>query len=103
MIQQKAYGFAAGPLTGQQHECDLPVVELRAIRIPGVSGSFEAARTMLEVAGVALVAIEDNDTDPAMVWQCFVSLQLVIDMVNPPPQTFGIHQSVHTPDRVGAA
>jgi hypothetical protein len=55
MVQQQPYGFAAGPRTGQQHECDLPVVELDAIRIFGVNSSLEAARTMLEVAGVALV------------------------------------------------
>ena len=38
-----------------------------------------------------------------MVWQRFVSLQPVIDMMNSPPQTLGIHQGVHTPDRVGTA
>jgi hypothetical protein len=63
----------------------LPVVELGAIRIFGVNSSLEAARTMLEVAGVALVAIEDSDPDSAMVRQCFVSLQPVIDMMNSPP------------------
>jgi hypothetical protein len=47
----------------------LPVVELDAIRIFGVNSSLEAARTMLEVAGVALVAIEDSDPDSAMVRQ----------------------------------
>ena len=85
MVQQQPYGFAAGPRTGQQHERDLPVVELGAIRIFGVNSSLEAARTMLEVAGVALVAIEDSDPDSAMVRQCFVSLQPVIDMMNSPP------------------
>ena len=70
---------------GQQHECDLAVVELGAIRIFGVNSSLQAARTMLEVAGVALVAIEDSNPDSAMVGQCFVSLQPVIDMMNSPP------------------
>ena len=55
---------------------------LGAIRIFGVNSSLQAARTMLEVAGVALVAIEDSNPDSAMVGQCFVSLQPVIDMMN---------------------
>lgn len=103
MVQKQPYGFAAGPRTGQQHECDLPVVELGAIRIFGVNRSLEATRTMLEVAGVALVAIEDSDPDSAMVRQCFVSLQPVIDMMNSPPQALGIQQGVHTSDGVGTA
>jgi hypothetical protein len=103
MVQQQAYGFAARPRPGQQHECDLPVVELRAIRISGVNGSFEAARTMLEITGVALVAIQDSDADPAMIRQGFVSLQPVIDMMNSLPQSRRIYQSAHPPDAVGAA
>ena len=52
---------------------------------------------------MALVAIEDSDADPVMVRQRFVSLQPVIDMVNPLPHAFGIHQGIHSPDTVGAA
>src|SRR5665213_2618596 len=103
MVQQEAYGFAAGPRTGQQHECDLPVIELRAIRSSGVNGSFETARTMLKITGVALVTIEDSDADPAMVRQCSVPLQPVIDMMNSLPQFCRIHQSAHSPEAVGAA
>jgi hypothetical protein len=64
---------------------------------------------MLEVAGVALLAIEDSDPDSAMVRQCFVSLQPVIelqpviDMMNFPPQALGIQQGVHTSAGVGTA
>jgi hypothetical protein len=103
MIQHQAYGVAASPRRGQQHERYLPVVELRAIRIPGVDRSFQAARALAAVAGMALVAIEDGNAHPLMVGQRFVSLQPVIDMMNPMPQTFGIHQGVHSSDTIGAA
>ncbi len=103
MIQHQAYGLAARPRGGQQQERHLPVVELSAIRVPGVNGSFETARTVLEVAGMALVAIQDGDADPAMIRQRFVALQPVIDMVNPLPQAFGVHPGDHSPDAVGAA
>jgi hypothetical protein len=79
------------------------MVELRAIHIPGMNGSFEATRTVLKVAGMTLMAIENGDADPTMVRQRFVPLQPVIDMMNPPPQALGIHESVHTPDGIGAA
>jgi hypothetical protein len=81
----------------------LPVVELGAIRIFAVDSSLEAARTMLEVAGVPLLAMEDSDHDSAMVRQCFVSLQPVIDLMNSPPQALGIQQGVHTSAGVGTA
>src|SRR5277367_5038069 len=103
MIQHQAYGIAASPRRGQQHERYLRVVELRAIRTPGVNSSFEAARTLAAVADMALMTIEDSDANPVMVRQRFVSLQPVIDLVNPLPQAFGIHQGVHSSDTVGAA
>ena len=46
------------------------------------------------------MAIENGDADPAMVRQCFVSFQPVMDMMNPLPQALGIHQRVYTSDRV---
>ena len=97
MIQQHAYGFAAWPRGGKQHERDLPVVELRTIRLSvlSVNGSFEATRTVLQVAGVALMAIERGNADPVMVRQRLVSFQPVIDVMNPAPQALGIHQSCH--------
>src|ERR1019366_5421246 len=103
MIQQQTYGLAAGTRGGKQHERDLPVVELRAIRIPGMYGSFEAARTVLQVAGVALMAIENGDADAVVVRQCLVPLQLVVDMGNPPAKPLATHQSVDGSDRAGAA
>ena len=79
------------------------MVELRTIRIAGVNRSFEAAWALAAVAGMALVAIQDSDANAVMVRQGFISLQAIIDMVNPLPQAFGLHQGVHTPDTVGAA
>jgi len=60
----------------------LPVVILRAIPVPGVDGSFHAARAMAEVAGVTFVTVEDGDPDTHMIRQCFITLQPVVDMVN---------------------
>src|ERR1035438_2205787 len=81
------------------------MVELYAVRLSvlSVNGSFEAARTVLQIAGVALMAIKGGNADPAMVRQRFVALQPVIDMVDPLSQSLGIHQSVDPPDGVGAA
>jgi len=81
------------------------MVELYAIRfsVLSVNGSFETARTVLQIAGVALMAIQGSNADSAMVRQRFVAFQPFIDMVDPLPQSLGIHQSVDTPDGVGAA
>ena len=75
MIQQEAYRFTARPCAGQQHQRYLPVVELRAIRIPCVNGSLEATRTVLAVAGMALVAINGGDAGSVMIRQRLVTLQ----------------------------
>ncbi len=82
MIQKQAYGIAAGSRGGHKHDGDLPVVELSAIGIPGMDSSFETARTVLQIAGVTLMAIDNGDADPAMIRQCFIALQPVIDMVD---------------------
>ena len=81
------------------------MVELYAIRLSvlSVNGSLETARTVLQIAGVALMAIEGGNADPAVVRQRLVAFQPVIDVVDPLPQSLGIHQSVDTSDRVGAA
>lgn len=69
MIEEEANWFAATARAGQQHDRYLPVVELRAVRLAvlAVDGSLQAARTVLEIAGMAFVAIQDSDRDPAMI------------------------------------
>jgi hypothetical protein len=68
-IQQQTNGFAARPGGGQQHNSDLPVVELCAIRLSVLSAdsAFKATRTVLQIAGVTLMAIDNSDADPAMI------------------------------------
>jgi hypothetical protein len=105
VIQEKANRLAARARAGQQHDRYLPVVELRAIRsaVFAVYGSLQAARTVTEVTGMAFVAVQNSDRDPLMIRQRFITLQLIIDMVNALSQTVGIHQSAYAPDAVGAA
>ena len=81
------------------------MVELYAIRLSvlSVNGSLKTARTVLQIAGVALMAIEGGNADPAVVRQRLVAFQPVIDVVDPLPQSLGIHRSVDTSDSVGAA
>ncbi len=69
------------------------MVELYAIRLSvlSVNGSFQTARTVLQIAGVTLMAIKGGNADPAMVRHRFVAFQPVIDMVDPLPQPLGIH------------
>jgi hypothetical protein len=101
MIQQETYGLAAGARGGQQHQSYLPVVVLCASRLP--DGSFQTTRTVAEIAGMAFVTIQNSDADPVIVGQRFVALQLIVDVVNSPPQSRCIHQGVDPPDAVGAA
>jgi hypothetical protein len=81
----------------------VPVIELCALRLAGMYGSLQAPRTVAEVAGMALVAVHDSDSNPAMVRQRFVALQPVIDVVSSLPQPFSVHESIHPPEAVGAA
>ena len=45
------------------------MVELYAIRLSvlSVNGSFQTARTVLQIAGVTLMAIDNSDADPDMI------------------------------------
>src|SRR5579863_4671860 len=103
MIQQEAYGLATRARGGQQHQRYLSVVVLSVIRVPSVDRSLQATRTVAEIAGVTFVTIQDSGSDAVIIRQCFVALQLIVDVVNSPPQSRGIHQGVHPPEAVGAA
>jgi hypothetical protein len=52
---------------------------------------------------MAFVAIQDGNTQPALIRQGFVTLQPVVHVMDAAPQTLGIHQGGHAPNAVGAA
>src|ERR1022692_1380725 len=103
MIQQEAYGLATRARGGQQHQRYLPVVVLDAIHVPGVDSSLQTTRTVAEIAGVTFVTIQDSDSDAVIIRQRSVALQSVVDVVNPLPQSRGIHQGVHSPEDPAAS
>ena len=52
---------------------------------------------------MTFVTIQDRGGDAVIIRQRFVALQPIVDVVNSPPQSLGIHQGVHPPEAVGAA
>lgn len=51
------------------------MIELRPVRLADVDDSFQATRTVAEVAGMAFVAIQGRDGDPMIIRQRLVALQ----------------------------
>src|SRR6202008_3792546 len=62
MIQEQAHGLPSWQRTSQQHHRDLPMIKLDAIASCRVDGSLRTARAMTQVTGVALMTVENDDS-----------------------------------------
>jgi hypothetical protein len=91
MLQQEAYRVAARPGGGQQHECYLTVVILDTLRLAGADVALQATRAVTAVAGMAFVAIQGGNTQPALIRQDLVALQPVVEAMDAAAQTLGVH------------
>src|SRR5713101_2085366 len=94
MIQEQTHRLSSRQCTGQQQQRDLPMIKLDAIASCSVDGSLQAAGTMTQVTGVALVTVQHDHSQAVNIRQGFVPFQALVDVVNPLPQPVGIEQSM---------
>src|ERR1700758_4487298 len=76
------------------------MIKLDAIASCSVDGSLQTARAMTQVTGVALMTVENDDSQAINIRQGFVPFQALVNVVKPLPQPVGIKHRMDSPQGV---
>ena len=74
MIQRQPQWRASRRRARPQQQRHLPMVILNAVSPFGMNGPFQTSRTMAAIAGMAFMAIHDNQGNTTMIRQSPVAL-----------------------------